>query len=114
MIVYDGLKSDFLNSVEKDTIAIEIEKNILEKMGRHTVSNEFQSWDNSMQYMYKVMNDPEIPNNAGVAINTISRRRRRGLIPASRSKGTSHNKLAGILSSRWFLLFSRLTTQMLF
>ena len=68
MIVYDGLKSDFLDSVENDTIALEIERNILEKMGRHTVSNEFQSWDNSMQYMYKVMNDPEIPNNAGVAI----------------------------------------------
>ncbi len=68
MIVYDGLKSDFLQSVENDTIALEIEQNILAKMGRHTVENEFVSWDNSMQYMYKVMNDPEIPQNAGVAI----------------------------------------------
>ena len=68
MIVYDGLKSDFLRSVENDTIAMEIERNILEKMGRHTVSNEFISWDNSMQYMYKVMNDPDIPSDAGVAI----------------------------------------------
>ena len=68
MIVYDGLKSDFLRSVENDTIALEIEQNILEKMGRHTVANEFLSWDNSMQYMYKVMNDPEIPSDAGIAI----------------------------------------------
>lgn len=68
MIVYDGLKNDFLHSVENDTIALEIEKNILEKMGKHTVANEFLSWDNSMQYMYKVMNDPDIPSNAGVAI----------------------------------------------
>lgn len=68
MIVYDGLKSDFLHSVEEDTIAIEIEKNILQKMGKHTAANEFISWDNSMQYMYKVMNDPEIPSNAGIAI----------------------------------------------
>ncbi len=68
MIVYDGLKKDFLHSVEEDTIALEIERNILAKMGRHTVSNEFLSWDNSMQYMYKVMNDPEIPEDAGVAI----------------------------------------------
>ena len=68
MIVYDGLKRDFLHSVDNDTIALEIDKNILEKMGRHTVINEFQSWDNSMQYMYKVMNDPDIPDNAGVAI----------------------------------------------
>ena len=43
MIVYDGIKSDFLHSVEADTIAFEIEQNILEKMGRHTVSNEFLS-----------------------------------------------------------------------
>lgn len=68
MIVYDGIKSDFLHSVEEDTIAIEIERNILKKMGKHTASSEFQSWDNSMQYMYKVMNDPEIPSDAGVAI----------------------------------------------
>ncbi len=68
MIVYDGVKSDFLRSVENDSIALEIEQNILHKMGRHTASNEFVSWDNSMQYMYKVMTDPEIPEDAGVAI----------------------------------------------
>lgn len=68
MIVYDGLKRDFLQSVENDTIALEIEQNILQKMGKHTVANEFLSWDNSMQYMYKVMSDKEIPNDAGIAI----------------------------------------------
>lgn len=68
MIVYNGLKSDFLKSVEDDTIALEIEQNILSKMKRHTVANEFMSWDNSMQYMYKVMNDPDIPSDAGIAI----------------------------------------------
>ena len=68
MIVYDGVKSDFLHSVEADTIALEIEQKILEKMGKHTVANEFLSWENSMQYMYKVMNDPEIPEDAGIAI----------------------------------------------
>ena len=51
MIIYDGLKSDFLKSVEEDTIAIEIQRNILERMGRHTTDNEFRSWVNSMQYM---------------------------------------------------------------
>jgi len=68
MIVYSGLKSDFLQRVENDTIAKDIEKLIFEKMGKRTVANEFLSWDNSMQYMYKVMNDPEIPSDAGVAI----------------------------------------------
>ena len=36
MIVYDGLKSDFLASCERDSIAMEIEEKILSKMGRHT------------------------------------------------------------------------------
>ena len=49
MIVYDGVKSDFLHSVEADTIALEIEQKILEKMGKRTVANEFLSWENSMQ-----------------------------------------------------------------
>lgn len=68
MIVYDGIKSDFISSVENDTIADEIRENILQKMGRHTPENEFNSWKNSMEYMYKAMNDSEIPFNAGIAI----------------------------------------------
>lgn len=68
MIVYDGTKVDFLNSVENDTIAVEIENNIYAKMHRNTAKNEFRSWENSLEYMYKVLNDEEIPNEAGIAI----------------------------------------------
>jgi hypothetical protein len=68
MLVYSGLKTDFLNSVEEGTIASEIEKTIYEKMGRKTPDSEFRSWENSLQSMYIVMNDPQIPGNSGVAI----------------------------------------------
>lgn len=68
MLVYDGIKTDFLRSVELDTIAFEIEQNIYEKMNRHTARNEFRAWENSLEYMYKVLNDHEIPEDAGVAI----------------------------------------------
>ncbi|SHF07208.1 DUF2075 domain-containing protein [Schwartzia succinivorans] len=68
MIVYEGVKREFLDSVLNDTIASEIEKCVLEKMHKHTVENEFRSWDNSMQYMYKVVSDPAIPEDAGIAI----------------------------------------------
>lgn len=68
MIIYDGLKTDFMRSVENDTIANEIEANVLERMGRHTPESEFKSWVNSMGRMYMVMNDPRIPDDAGVAI----------------------------------------------
>ena len=68
MIVYDGLKTDFLSSCERDSIAIEIEENILAKLGKHTPKAEFRSWENSLNYMYKVLNDDEIPSDAGIAI----------------------------------------------
>lgn len=68
MIVYEGLKTDFLTSCENDSIAIEIEQSILNKMGRHTPKAEFRSWENSLNYMYKVLNDRDIPGNSGVAI----------------------------------------------
>ena len=68
MIVYSGSKNDFLKSVECDTLASEIEESVLERLGRHTVANEYKSWKNSYEYVYKVMNDPKIPENAGIAI----------------------------------------------
>ena len=68
MLVYEGLKSDFMQSVEGGLIAKEIEQNILDKLGRHTTESEFVSWENSMLRMYMVMNDSEIPADAGVAI----------------------------------------------
>lgn len=68
MIIYEGVKSDFFQSVENDTIAIEIEENIRNKMHHKTAINEFRSWENSLLYMYKVLNDREIPSDAGIAI----------------------------------------------
>lgn len=68
MIVYEGIKSDFLNSVVNDTIAQEIEENIYHKMKHRTAQSEFRSWENSMQYMYKVLTDKDIPERAGIAI----------------------------------------------
>ena len=68
MIVYSGIKADFMSSVENDTIAIEVQHTIWTKMGKATPENEFRSWDNSLQHMYKVLNDHNIPCDAGIAI----------------------------------------------
>ena len=32
---------------------------------------EIRSWKNSMEYMYKVLSDDEIPNDSGVAMSLI-------------------------------------------
>lgn len=68
MLVYSGIKTDFLRDIEDDSIADKIKQTILEKMGRQTPRSEFVSWENSLKNMYIVMNDAEIPNDSGVAI----------------------------------------------
>ena len=68
MIVYEGTKTEFQRSVDLDTIAEEIASNILRKLGRHTPDSEFRSWINSLHYMYKVLNDKEIPDDSGIAV----------------------------------------------
>ena len=44
MLIYEGTKDDFLTSVVQDTIAVEIERNIYERMHRRTARNEFRAW----------------------------------------------------------------------
>ena len=68
MLVYEATKKDFLYSVEKDSIANEIEACIAEKMHRRTGKSEFDSWMNSMEFMYKVLQDRDIPDECGIAI----------------------------------------------
>lgn len=68
MIIYSGSKADFMVQVEEDTIAYTIRDNILEKMHRKAPDAEFRSWVNSLEYMYKVLNDDGIPRNSGIAI----------------------------------------------
>lgn len=68
MIIYSGNKADFMSEVEEDTIAYTVRDAILEKMHRTTGDAEFRSWVNSLEYMYKVLNDRGIPEDSGVAI----------------------------------------------
>ena len=68
MIVYDGIKSEFLNSVMNGTIAEEVRQRIFKKMGRTTPKSEFDSWKNSLSRMYMVLADTSIPDHAGIAI----------------------------------------------
>ena len=68
MIVYDGIKTEFLNSVMNGTIAEEVRQRIFEKMGRTTPKSEFDSWKNSLSRMYMVLADTSIPDHAGIAI----------------------------------------------
>lgn len=68
MIIYRATKKQFVDDVFNDTIADDIDNAFVEHLGRHTSPNEVRSWHNSMQYMYKVVNIPELPDDVGVAI----------------------------------------------
>lgn len=68
MIIYDGTKKDYLKRVDDDTLADYLADQIKKKFHRTTGKSEYRSWVNSSNYMYKILNDEEIPGDAGVAI----------------------------------------------
>ena len=68
MIVYEATKQLFVEDVIQDRIEENIDKKFYEKMGYHTSKSERKAWNNSMQYMMKVLIDNNIPRNVGIAI----------------------------------------------
>lgn len=67
MIIYEATKHEFLKDVFDDQLVNNICSNYRAKIGRIN-EREIRAWDNSMQYMYRVLCDSEIPSDAGVAI----------------------------------------------
>jgi DUF2075 family protein len=68
MIVYQQNKQGFLDDVFNGVIASKILSSFESSLGRSTGKNEVKSWENSLERMHKVLADPEIPSNCGVAI----------------------------------------------
>ena len=67
MLVYEGIKSGFIDDVNLNRIVDKIYEKYKQFFGR-TTESQLNSWKNSMQYMRGVLDDNEIPDNAGVAI----------------------------------------------
>ena len=68
MLVYEGIKSTFINDVDLGIIADKIRNKYIENVKKRPSAPEFNSWKNSMQYMRGVLSDIDIPNNTGIAI----------------------------------------------
>lgn len=68
MLVYQGIKETFIEDVNLGIIADKIREKYIECIHRKPSAPEFNSWKNSMQYMRGVLDDNEIPNNTGIAI----------------------------------------------
>lgn len=68
MLIFSGTKDTFMQATLSQQLVTMLESTLWEKMHRKTGENEKRSWQNSMLYMYMVMNDSGIPGSAGVAI----------------------------------------------
>ena len=66
MIIYSADKSTFLK--ERESLPDFLESTILDKLGEETSPNEKISWANSLGFMHTVLNSPDIPQDAGVAV----------------------------------------------
>lgn len=68
MIVYSATKSRFKEDVMTNDIGGIIFEAFRTATGKKTSESEIRSWMSSLQYMDRVLNDDEIPHDAGVAI----------------------------------------------
>lgn len=68
MIVYFASKREFTADVLENQIEKKILTSFVREMGHATGKSEVASWRNSMLYMNNIVSDPEIPDDAGIAI----------------------------------------------
>jgi len=68
VIVYRSNKTGFQNDVDLGHIDLIIHNAFKEKLHRSTSEKEVESWWNSLRFMSSILNDKEIPDNTGVAI----------------------------------------------
>ncbi len=68
MIVYSSSKKGFMTDVMTNQIEKTILTSFVRELGHSTGKSEIRSWHNSMMYMDKIISDPEIPDDVGIAI----------------------------------------------
>lgn len=68
MLVYESIKSNFVNDVDLNQITDKILNKFKEVFHRSTSESEINSWCESMQRMRGVLADKDIPDTTGVAI----------------------------------------------
>ncbi len=68
MQVYAANKLEFMDDVRSNIIETKILEAFKRNLGHSTTVSEIASWKNSMMYMKNILEDGEIPNDAGVSI----------------------------------------------
>lgn len=68
MIVYQASKHQFIKDVFSNDIENIVLSNVKKKLNIGVGPSEIKSWANSLSYMERIMHDPSIPDDCGVAI----------------------------------------------
>lgn len=68
MLVYSNLKSEFLSDILSNRIGEKILNAYKSRLGKSPSPSEIMSWQNSLEKVGMVINEPTIPDNSGVAI----------------------------------------------
>ncbi len=68
MLIYQSTKEGFLADNRDRMIEDVVAQGFLDRTGRKAGDGEFRSWQGSLPYMAKVLGDPDIPGDVGVAI----------------------------------------------
>lgn len=68
MIVYSSSVAEFKEAVDDNRIALNIEAAFKEKLGKRPAPSEWRAWNNSMQYMERILRNSKVADDCGVAI----------------------------------------------
>jgi len=68
MIIYENIKKGFLNDVESGEYVNKVKFAMENKMHRHSGQPEVNSWMNSLRAMSNIIQDKNIPEDVGIAI----------------------------------------------
>lgn len=68
MIIYSSNALQFRESVDRNQITVEIEQAFINKMGMRPSPGEKRAWNNSMQFMERVIRNANIADDCGVMI----------------------------------------------
>lgn len=68
MLIYAEVKKDFMVHVRDNMIMDKVSNFMLQKLGRNVSRSEKRSWQNSLTFMRNILDDSDIPDNSGIAI----------------------------------------------
>jgi DUF2075 family protein len=106
MLVYAGDKQQFLNDVRTNAIDRKIEDLMQTKLHKRVGNSEKQSWINSLTQMQNILLDPEIPVDAGIAIEfAIPNTSKRVDFIISGLDGTGKNSAVIVELKQWSEVF---------